>query len=79
MSLTQFFIKTFAPKAIIDILQNIDWYELGRTQSKPLDLVLDGEFGEKKSEIIQLEVLPALDKFIMGFKVGLVEDQKKEK
>ena len=75
MSIADFFITTFGPGAIIDIIQKTNWYDVGKAQSKPLDVILDSQF-KNKSEIIQKEVAPAVDAFCRGFKDGLLEDQK---
>jgi hypothetical protein len=78
MSLANFLLKTIGSDILLATIEEQDWYKLGQEQAQPIDTFLDDKFGEKKSEIIQQKISPAIEKFIEGFTDKLLSDQNEE-
>lgn len=74
MSIANFFINTMGPGAAIKFIKETDWEGMGKAQAKSADIFIDGIFVDKKSEAIQEEIAPAIDKFVKGFKEELLKD-----
>lgn len=74
MGIADFFITALGPSAIVDALHKQNPYELGKELAAPVEKFLDGQFGEKKSEMIQTELEPFIIKLLKGFIDGLKID-----
>lgn len=74
MGLGDFFISTLGPDAIVAALRKQNPRELGLELAQPVDKFLDGQFGEKKSEMIQRELKPFMVSLLKGFLDGLEKD-----
>ncbi len=70
-NIVNFLTELVGPAAIISVLRKQDGYALGKDLATPIETFLDTEFGDKKSELIQLELLPFLGRVLHGLKDGL--------
>jgi hypothetical protein len=76
MGLLEGLIKQFGPGVAIDIIRKTPWRKIGEEQAKPIDTLLDNQFKNKKSELLQAAIILAIDEFTKGLKDGLLVDQK---
>ncbi len=68
-----FITRFIGPKVIINFLKNQDFEKLGAEGYDVVDEVFDAEFGDKASDNINEELIPAMNRFMIGFSKRLDE------
>ena len=69
--------EIIASKAAIEFMKKTDPEKLAVHQADSLDLILDGQLGQDRSEAVQIIAVPWIRKFCDAFCRRLLEDQEK--
>lgn len=69
--------EIIASKAAIAFMKKTDPEKLAILQADSVDLILDGQLKEKRSEAVQTVAVPWIRKFSEAFCKRLLADQKK--
>ncbi len=64
-------------KVIISFMKKTDPEKLARKQADSVDLILDGQLGDVRSEVVQTIMVPWIQRFEKAFCQRLLADQKK--
>jgi len=69
--------EIIASKAAIEFMKRTDPEKLAVYQADSVDLIMDGQLGNKRSEAVQTVAVPWIKRFSEAFCKRLLEDQEK--
>jgi len=77
MSIIDGIVSRVGSDLAIKLIQETDWDEIGFHEGLGADTAVDGSIKvEKRSEAVQDALCIALDKFVKGFRRGVINDRE---